>query len=101
MNELLGFQPQSYCSEQTVQAMAEKAFEDVCRFKLAQPLGIACSAALHTNAKREDPDRAYICFYTCDQIKLHKVEFAGTARPEQEKELSQVLIEKLFGFSVV
>jgi nicotinamide mononucleotide (NMN) deamidase PncC len=98
MNEFLGEEPDSYCSEPAVRAMAERAFEEVQGFKVNRPLGIACSAALKTNEDRGDPDRAFICFYTSEKSKVYRIVFESESRKGQEDEICRTLIEQLAHF---
>ena len=97
MGEYLGESPSAYCSEETAVRMAEAAFHHASRFT-DHALGISCTAALATVSDRDDSDRAFLCFHSLGKVEIHKVEFSGITRSEQEEELSWVLIQKLYNF---
>ena len=97
MNEYLGEIPESYCSEQTAQLMAETAFDHASRFS-DRPLGIACTAVLATTEARSDPDRAFISFCSSEKKECYRVELSEGTRRSQEDELRAAVIEGLYHF---
>jgi nicotinamide mononucleotide (NMN) deamidase PncC len=103
MFDYLGETLEQACSKEAAEMMAGRAFERAMVFSLSDSnaapfLGVACTAALQTNHARKGDDRAYICIKSRKQLIVEKIKFKSTTRTEQERELSDRLLEVLAGF---
>ena len=103
MFDYLGEEIGQVCSEEAAITMAGRAFERALVFCLTAPipspiLGIACTAALQTTRERNGADRAYICIKSRKHQIVHKVEFNGGNRLEQEERLTAKLLNYIADF---
>ena len=88
--------PDSACSAETAQKMAEQAFKEAISWSDKEhALGVSCTAALQTTRPRKGMDRAFICFCSLHATSLHRLVLEENSRQKQEEEVSRFLLEKL------
>jgi len=99
MEEYLGANLSSSCSEEAAIIMAEKAYSKLP--SMYNRLGISCTAALRTVRDRRGSDRAHIAIADSYGVKAYKVTFETSTREEQETELSEHLINIVYSFTTI
>ena len=91
LENFLGEDVDSACSEETARKMAAKALEK-------GTLGVACTAALRTNRERKGADRAFICIQSAEKIVCEQIDLEPDSRGAQDAYVSGVLLSMLSKF---
>jgi len=103
MFDYLGEKLDSFCSEDAVVHMAERAYERALIFTLRDGgdlpiLGISCTAALQTTRERKGADRAFFCIKSRKREEVRKIELEPGSRAEQEEIVSTALLDFIAEF---
>lgn len=72
--ELLGFRPEHFCSEEAAVDLASAAYMKAYRFGGKNPIGIGLTASVASEKLHRGDHRAFVCAITNDSVKL----FHGT-----------------------
>ncbi len=100
LSDYLGEAPAQSCSEETARCLAVRALEKASHLTPSSslPVGIACTAALHTNRERKGSDRAFICIRSAEKEIRHMLDLSPGSRMEQEGVVSEMLLGLIAGF---
>ncbi len=68
--ELLGFKPEHFCSEEAAVDLASSAYMKAYKFGGKNPIGIGLTASVASEKIHRGDHRVYICVITNDSVKL-------------------------------
>jgi hypothetical protein len=98
LSDFLGRVPVSFCSAETTEQMARRAWERAGRLAPGEPVaGVACTAALRSDRPKKGAHRFYLAVHTLRltaTVSLTLIKEAR-AREEEEEVLDRVLLNTL------
>ncbi|AKJ64751.1 hypothetical protein [Kiritimatiella glycovorans] len=91
----IGSLPPQIAGEEAARAMARAAYERARSYaEERRPLGLSCTAALHTLRERRGEDRAHLAAKGCRGEAHVEVRFESATRAAQERELEEVILRR-------
>lgn len=98
LSQFLGYAPEQFCSIETSQAMAQRAFERATQLGTASSiLGVGCTAGLVSDRPKRGDHRFYLSIQSAERCRTWSFTFNKGSRDREEEEeiVTQVTLNAL------